>query len=146
MSEASQRMMLAASAIDLLVLYLGLELVTLCSYILVGITVEKPASNEAAIKYFLLGSFASALLLYGIALTYGVTGSTDFAAIAGTLDASGLLSNPILLAVQGHTRRNRYYLHRHPYQHQLCRGLLGCRLQGRWYSGAGTGLPGRLPF
>ena len=98
---ASTGMMFAASALDLLILYLGLELMTLCSYILVGITVEKPASNEAAIKYFLLGSFASALLLYGIALTYGVTGSTDFAAIAGALDASGLLSNPILLAAIG---------------------------------------------
>ena len=55
---------------------------TLCSYILVGITRERRSSNEAAIKYFLLGSFASALLLYGISLTYGVTGATDFAAIA----------------------------------------------------------------
>ena len=95
---ASTGMMFAVSALDLLTLYLGLELMTLCSYILVGITVEKPTSNEAAIKYFLLGSFASALLLYGIALTYGVTGSTDFAAIAGVLATSPLGSNPILLA------------------------------------------------
>ncbi len=79
---ASTGMMFAVSAFDLLTLYLGLELTTLCSYILVGITVEKPTSNEAAIKYFLLGSFASALLLYGIALAYGATGATDFAAIA----------------------------------------------------------------
>ena len=98
---ASTGMMFAASALDLLTLYLGLELMTLCSYILVGITVEKPTSNEAAIKYFLLGSFASALLLYGIALTYGVTGSTDFAAIAGALSAGGVGSNPILLAAIG---------------------------------------------
>ena len=78
---ASTGMMFAASAFDLVTLYLGLELTTLCSYILVGITVDRPTSNEAAIKYFLLGSFASAILLYGIALTYGVTGTTDFAAI-----------------------------------------------------------------
>ena len=94
---AATGMMIAASAIDLLTLYLGLELTTLCSYILVGITVEKPTSNEAAIKYFLLGSFASALLLYGISLAYGVTGATGFAEIASAVSASGTGTNPILL-------------------------------------------------
>ena len=98
---ASTGMMFAVSALDLLTLYLGLELITLCSYSLVGITVEKPKSNEAAIKYFLLASFASALLLYGIALVYGVTGATGFAAIASTLSAGGLGSNQILLAAIG---------------------------------------------
>ena len=95
---ASTGMMFAASALDFLTLYLSLELMTLCSYILVGITVEKPTSNEAAIKYLLLGSFASALLLYGISLTYGVTGTTNFAAIASALSADGSGSNQILLA------------------------------------------------
>ena len=98
---ASTGMMFAVSAVDLLTLYLGLELTTLCSYSLVGITVEKQKSNEAGIKYFLLASFASALLLYGIALVYGVTGSTGFAAIASTLSAGGLGSNQILLAAIG---------------------------------------------
>ena len=96
---ASTGMMLAVSALDLLTLYLGLELMTLCSYILVGIRVERPASNEAAIKYFLLASFASALLLYGISLTYGVTGATDFAGIASALVEQG--SSPLLLAAIG---------------------------------------------
>ena len=82
---AATGMMLAASATDLLPLYLGLELLTLCAYVLVGIQVENPRANEAAIKYFLLGSFASALLLFGISLTYGLTGSTGFAAIASAL-------------------------------------------------------------
>ena len=95
---ASTGMMFAASALDLLTLYLGLELTTLCSYILVGITVGKPLANEAAIKYFLLGSFASAILLYGIALTYGVTGTTQFTAIASAISENGLESNQILLA------------------------------------------------
>ena len=98
---ASTGMMFAASAFDFLTLYLSLELMTLCSYILVGITVEKPTSNEAAIKYLLLGSFASALLLYGIALTYGVTGATNFAAISSALSAQGSGSNQILLAAIG---------------------------------------------
>ena len=94
---ASAGMMLAASALDLLILYLGLELMTLCSYILVGITRERSISNEAAIKYFLLGSFASALLLYGIGLTYGVTGTTEFAGIASIVFERGLGQHPLLL-------------------------------------------------
>jgi NADH-quinone oxidoreductase subunit N len=94
---ATTGMMLAASALDLLTLYLGLELMSLCSYILVGITRERPASNEAAIKYFLLGSFASALLLYGIALSYGVTGATGFAAMASALTERSLAQSPLLL-------------------------------------------------
>ncbi len=98
---AATGMMFAAGASDLLTLYLSLELTTLCSYILVGITVEKPKSNEAAIKYFLLGSFASALLLYGIALVYGVTGTTDFAAINSAVSENGIGSNKIFLAAIG---------------------------------------------
>ena len=95
---ASTGMMLAASALDLLILYLGLELMTLCAYVLVGITREKPISNEAAIKYFLLGSFASAVLLYGIALVYGTTGTTEFAAIASAVSQRGLAGHALLLA------------------------------------------------
>jgi NADH-quinone oxidoreductase subunit N len=94
---ASTGMMIVASSVDLLTLYLGLELTTLCSYILVGITVDKPTSNEAAIKYFLLGSFGSAVLLYGISLTYGMTGTTNFAAIADAITGD-LGSHPILMA------------------------------------------------
>lgn len=93
---ASAGMMLAASATELLVLYLGLELMTLCSYILVGITRDRLISNEAAMKYFLLGSFASALFLYGITLVFGVTGATDFADIASAVSERGLAQYPLL--------------------------------------------------
>ena len=98
---ASTGMMLTVSASDLLPLYLGLELMTICSYILVGIRVDNPTSNEAAIKYFLLASFASALLIYGISLTYGVTGTTDFAGIAAALSMDGSGSNllPVVAVV-----------------------------------------------
>jgi len=93
---AATGMLLAASAMDLIVLYLSLELMTLCSYVLVGITREKKASIEGAVKYFLLGSFASAILLYGIALTYGITGATGFTSIAsGATENTG---NPLLLS------------------------------------------------
>jgi NADH-quinone oxidoreductase subunit N len=94
---ASTGMMLAASAMDLLILYLGLELMTLCSYILVGITRDRPVSNEAAIKYFLLASFASALLLYGIGLAYGATGATDFAAMASAVSERRPAQHSLLL-------------------------------------------------
>ena len=86
---ASTGMMLTASAAEFLILYLGLELMSLCAYVLVGITRDKAMSNEAAMKYFLLGSFASVLLLYGISLAYGVTGATDFATIASAVSARG---------------------------------------------------------
>ncbi|MFQ5528294.1 MAG: NADH-quinone oxidoreductase subunit N [Thermoanaerobaculia bacterium] len=86
---AATGMTLAVSAQDLLALYLGLELMTICSYILVGITTRRPVSTEAAIKYFLIASFASALLLYGISLTYGITGGTDFAAVRAALSEHG---------------------------------------------------------
>jgi NADH-quinone oxidoreductase subunit N len=98
---AATGMMLAVSAHDLLPLYLGLELMTLCSYILVGIRIAKPTSNEAAVKYFLLGSFASALLVYGISLTYGATGTTDFTAIASALSGAGQGRNVLLLLAIG---------------------------------------------
>jgi NADH-quinone oxidoreductase subunit N len=91
-------MMLTAAAVDLLVLYLGLELMTLCSYLLVGITRERSASNEASLKYFLLGSFASAVLLYGIALSYGATGATDFTSIATAIAAGSNGQHGLLLA------------------------------------------------
>ncbi len=93
---ATVGMMLAAAALEFLTLYLGLELMALCSYILVGITRDRATSNEAALKYFLLGSFASALLLYGIALAYGVTGATDFASVAAAISEPGAQQHPLL--------------------------------------------------
>ena len=94
---ASTGMMLAVSTVDLLTLYLGLELMTVCSYILVGINVSRPTSNEAAIKYFLVASFASALLLYGISLSYGFAGGTGFVTVASALSEHGPGRSPLLV-------------------------------------------------
>jgi NADH-quinone oxidoreductase subunit N len=71
-------MMLMASANDLVVVFLALELMSLCLYVLAGLFKTRLDSGEASMKYFLLGSFASSFMLYGIALTYGATGSTGF--------------------------------------------------------------------
>lgn len=89
-------MMIMASAGDLIVLYLGLELMALSTYVLAGFTRHKIRSNEAALKYFLLGAFASAFLLFGISLTYGLTGTTDINAVASYIAQEGLVGNPML--------------------------------------------------
>ncbi len=98
---AATGMMISVSAADLIPLYLSLELMTICSYILVGIRVERPTSNEAAIKYFLLSSFSSAFFLFGISLIYGLTGTTAYDGIASALHSRGLVSQPFLLIAIG---------------------------------------------
>jgi NADH-quinone oxidoreductase subunit N len=74
-------MMLLVSAGSLVMVYLGLEMLALCQYALVATDRESPVSSEAAIKYFVLGSLASGLLLYGLSLVYGATGSLDLGAV-----------------------------------------------------------------
>jgi NADH-quinone oxidoreductase subunit N len=78
-------MMFLASGVDLLTLFISLELMTIPIYILVGYFRRDKRSNEASIKYFLLGAFSSGVLLYGISLVYGLTGSTNLAGIAAAL-------------------------------------------------------------
>ncbi|QNN69709.1 NADH-quinone oxidoreductase subunit NuoN [Thermomonas carbonis] len=75
-------MMLLISAGSLVMVYLGLELLALCSYALVAIDRDSPAGSEAAMKYFVLGALASGMLLYGMSLVYGASGSIDLATIA----------------------------------------------------------------
>jgi NADH-quinone oxidoreductase subunit N len=89
-------MMIMASAGDLIVLYLGLELMALSTYILAGFIRYDSKSNEAAMKYFLLGAFASAFLLYGTSMIYGLTGTTNLRSIAGFILMRGLAGNPLL--------------------------------------------------
>ena len=93
---ATAGMMLMASAKDLIILYLGLELMALSTYILAGIKRHDIKSNEAAIKYFLLGAFSSALLLYGISLIYGMTTTTDIYKIAEHLKTTELTTTLLL--------------------------------------------------
>src|SRR5579859_3319476 len=74
-------MMIMVAAVSFLTIFLGLEMLSLALYILCGFVMRRAASRESSMKYFLLSSFASAILLYGIALTYGATGSTSFVGI-----------------------------------------------------------------
>lgn len=90
-------MMFMGAALDLLVVFLALEIFSLALYILVGFNRGEPRSAEASLKYFLLGAFASGFLLYGIALIYGATGTTNLPAIAAALGAAGSAGNGLYL-------------------------------------------------
>lgn len=69
-------MLILASAVDLLMVFIGLETMSLALYLMIGMSHEQKLSKEAALKYFVLGSFASAIFLYGVALLFGTAGST----------------------------------------------------------------------
>jgi NADH-quinone oxidoreductase subunit N len=88
-------MMLMASSLDLIVIFIALELMSLAVYVLVGFRRADRRSNEAAMKYFVLGSAASAVLLYGSALLYGATGSTSLRLILSFLQAHPEGMNPL---------------------------------------------------
>src|SRR5689334_15078377 len=78
-------MMCMASGYDLVLLFIGLELMALSTYVLVGFLRRDKRSNEAALKYFLLGAFSSGIFAYGLSLFYGLSGSTNIGAIAEAL-------------------------------------------------------------
>jgi len=87
-------MMVVVMANDLILMFIGIEMMSLCLYMLIMISRETSLSKESAIKYFILGSFASAILLYGMSFVYGATGSTllpDIAEKAATLASSNRL-------------------------------------------------------
>ena len=91
-------MMLMASAGDLMSLYLGLELMALPIYCLVGLHKRDRRTSEAAVKYFLMGSFASALVLFGMSLLYGLTGTTGIEVIGELITDTKLVDSPVLVA------------------------------------------------
>src|SRR2546428_11725992 len=91
-------MTIALSA-DLITLFIGLETMTIPIYVLAGIQRSDRFANEAALKYFLLGAFSSALLLYGFAWLYGVAHATDFVTIAGVLTLQGIANGTTIVAL-----------------------------------------------
>ncbi|HEX8500449.1 MAG TPA: NADH-quinone oxidoreductase subunit N [Pyrinomonadaceae bacterium] len=103
---ATVGMMFLSSGYDLIVLYISLELMALTFYVLVGYTKRERRSNEAGMKYFLLGAFSSGILLYGMSLLFGVAGSTNLgdiaprvaeAASAAGADVAGVSLRPMVL-------------------------------------------------
>jgi NADH-quinone oxidoreductase subunit N len=95
---ATVGMMLMAAGTDLLVIFLALELMSLSLYVLAGTFRTRPEGNEAALKYFLLGAFASGFFLYGIALLYGATATTNLGRLGAALSAAGAARDPMVLA------------------------------------------------
>jgi NADH-quinone oxidoreductase subunit N len=91
-------MMLMAHAVNLLIVFVSIELLSIPLYILCGFARPRADSEESAMKYFLLGAFASGFLVYGIALIYGATGTTQLAAIAQKLSAGSIPDTLLLLA------------------------------------------------
>jgi NADH-quinone oxidoreductase subunit N len=98
---AALGMMLMASATDLIVIFLALELMSLSLYVLAGFFRTELSSGEASMKYFLLGAFASGFFLYGIALVYGATGTTNLDRIAALLGQGALVKDPLLFIGMG---------------------------------------------
>jgi NADH-quinone oxidoreductase subunit N len=90
-------MMLMATATDLLVIFLALEVLSIAVYVLTGIRRTSAPATEAAMKYFVLGAFSSAFFLYGIALTYGLTGSTRLDRVGSLIAAQGMAPTPLQL-------------------------------------------------
>ena len=98
---ATLGMMLMGGGADLMVIFLGLELMSVAVYVLAGMDRKSPRAAEAALKYFLLGAFASGFLLYGIALAFGATGTTNLGLIALQIELLDLADHPMLLVGTG---------------------------------------------
>lgn len=93
---AAAGMMVLAAGRDLMVVFLGIEIMSVAVYVLAGLDRRSARSAEASLKYFLLGAFATGFLLYGIALVYGATGTTDFIGIREAVVAHRLYQHPML--------------------------------------------------
>ncbi len=93
---ATAGMMLMASALDLLMIFVGVEILSISSYVLCGMLRHDLKSNEAALKYFLLGAFATGFLLYGMVLIYGATGTIRLREISTALSQESTYVNPLM--------------------------------------------------
>src|SRR5881409_3823479 len=78
-------MIVLAASMDLILLYVGWELMSIPTYALTAFRKKDPNSNEAAMKFFVLSALSSALIVYAISLVFGITGSTNLVTIAGSL-------------------------------------------------------------
>src|SRR5438874_13201457 len=95
-------MVLMSSAVELVLIFIALEISSISTYILAGFRRRVATSTESSLKYFLLGSFATAFFLYGVALMFGATGSTSIYTIASALQASATATPPGVSASVSH--------------------------------------------
>ncbi|MGO9824015.1 MAG: NADH-quinone oxidoreductase subunit N, partial [Terriglobales bacterium] len=86
-----------AAGVDIVLIFIGLELMAISTYVLVGFLRRDRRSNEAALKYLLLGAFSSGIFAYGLSLFYGISGSTNLGAIRRAVSAPQLLHNPVVI-------------------------------------------------
>ncbi|MGA7613885.1 MAG: proton-conducting transporter membrane subunit, partial [Thermoanaerobaculia bacterium] len=102
---ATAGMMMMSKGLDLLIVILGLEMLSICIFVLVGYHRALPISNEASLKYFLMGAFATGFILYGTALFYGASGSTNVDVLAkytaGLTSVSPMLTIAFVLLIAG---------------------------------------------
>jgi NADH-quinone oxidoreductase subunit N len=98
---ATGGMMLLAQGTDLIVLFLGLELLSITLYVLAGFAYPRLTSEEAAMKYLLIGAFAAGFLVFGIALLYGATGTSNLAEIGTKLAGPGLAADDVAFMLAG---------------------------------------------
>jgi NADH-quinone oxidoreductase subunit N len=98
LAAAAAGMVFLVQANDLMTLFLGLEWFSICLYILCAIEIDLVGSLEAGLKYLVVGSFGSAVLLFGSALVYGATGELRFGAIAAEIESQGIANDGLLLA------------------------------------------------
>lgn len=101
LSFATLGLVLVACARDLLVLYVSLELASNATYVLAGFARADGKSNEASMKYFLIGTFSSAILVFGMSLVFGVTAHTDFSGIASSLSSSPVGTLGVVFVMAG---------------------------------------------
>ncbi|MDZ7630496.1 MAG: NADH-quinone oxidoreductase subunit N [Gemmatimonadaceae bacterium] len=90
-------MLLLVGARDLMLIFLGIEVMSLSIYVLTGLDRSRAGSAEAALKYFLLGAFSTGFLLYGMALIYGATGTTNLTEMASVIASRNLAAEPLLI-------------------------------------------------
>jgi len=120
-------MMVMVSAHSLLSVYLGLELLSLSLYALVAVDRDSPVASEAAMKYFVLGSLASGMLLYGISMVYGATGSIDLQVVADAVARQGTNDLVLVFGLVFLVVGLSFKLGAVPLSWAPCRSTCGCR-------------------